>query len=233
MRVAFLTVAVWTLAFMMAAGQPSSRPLTIEQYKTAGVNIAITSTSFAGNGTIPTKHADYGEKISPALSWTVPPSAKSLVVIVEDPDAKEPKPFVHWVLYNLPPSFAALPEAVPGAPRLPEFGGALQGRNSRGTIGYWTPSAEGRSGPSLSLPSLRGRRHAGTGPGRHRVSGSCCDEQACGRSRRAGRTLPGSVIVCEATLSHRSTAYVERCQGREAICLGTRQRRSCIRCVIG
>jgi Raf kinase inhibitor-like YbhB/YbcL family protein len=139
MRVAFLTVAVWTLAFMMAAGQPSSRPLTIEQYKTAGVNIAITSTSFAGNGTIPTKHADYGEKISPALSWTVPPSAKSLVVIVEDPDAKEPKPFVHWVLYNLPPSFAALPEAVPGAPRLPEFGGALQGRNSRGTIGYFGP----------------------------------------------------------------------------------------------
>jgi Raf kinase inhibitor-like YbhB/YbcL family protein len=139
MRVAFLTVAVWTLAFMMAAGQPSSRPLTIEQYKTAGVNIAITSTSFAGNGTIHTKHADYGEKISPALSWTVPPSAKSLVVIVEDPDAKEPKPFVHWVLYNLPPSFAALPEAVPGAPRLPEFGGALQGRNSRGTIGYFGP----------------------------------------------------------------------------------------------
>ena len=83
-----------------------------------------------------TKHL----KISPDLSWTgVPPSAKSLAVFVEDPDAKEPKPFVHWVLYNLPSSITALPESVPGAPRLPEFGGALQGRTSRGTTGYVGP----------------------------------------------------------------------------------------------
>ena len=52
---------------------------------------------------------------------------------------RSPKPFVHWVLYNLPLALSALPESVPGTPRLPEFGGALQGRNSRGTTGYFGP----------------------------------------------------------------------------------------------
>jgi Raf kinase inhibitor-like YbhB/YbcL family protein len=100
----------------------------------------VSSRAFSANGTIPAKHADYGEKVSPDLSWTaVPSSAKSVVILAEDPDAKEPKPFVHWVLYNLPPSFSALPESVPGTPRLPEFKGALQGRNSRGTTGYFGP----------------------------------------------------------------------------------------------
>jgi Raf kinase inhibitor-like YbhB/YbcL family protein len=61
------------------------------------------------------------------------------VLIVEDPDAQEPKPFVHWILYNLSPSQSSLPESVPGTPRLPEFDGALQGRNSKGMIGYFGP----------------------------------------------------------------------------------------------
>jgi len=116
------------------------RLLAIERFKQAGAAITVTSRSFGVNNTIPDKHADYGEKISPELSWTgVPPSARSLVLLVEDPDAKEPKPFAHWVLYNLPASFTALPAAVPGTPRLPEFGGALQGRNSKGIMGYFGP----------------------------------------------------------------------------------------------
>lgn len=125
---------------VFAAAQEPPRPLAIEQFGQAGAAIAVTSRAFSANGAIPTKHADYGEKISPDLAWTgVPVSAKSLALLVEDPDAKEPKPFVHWVLYNLPTSLTALPEAVPGTPRLPEFGGALQGRNSRGTVGYFGP----------------------------------------------------------------------------------------------
>lgn len=140
MRPAIVLLAVSASALMAAAEQEAPRSLAIEHLKTGGATIVVTSTAFAANGSIPARHADYGEKVSPALSWTaVPATAKSLVVIAEDPDAKEPNPFVHWVLYNLPPSFGALPEAVPGTPRLPEFGGALQGRNSRGTTGYFGP----------------------------------------------------------------------------------------------
>jgi hypothetical protein len=58
-------------------------------------SIAVKSRAFGAGETIPDKYADYGEKISPKLSRTgVPPRAKSVVVIAEDPDANEPKPFV-------------------------------------------------------------------------------------------------------------------------------------------
>jgi Raf kinase inhibitor-like YbhB/YbcL family protein len=124
----------------LAAVRDEPRRVAIEELKAEGTALRITSSSFNANAPIPPKYADYGEKISPALSWTgVPASAKSLVLMVEDPAAQEPRPFVHWVLFDLPPSITSLPEAVPGTPRLPEFGGALQGRNSRGTIGYFGP----------------------------------------------------------------------------------------------
>jgi Raf kinase inhibitor-like YbhB/YbcL family protein len=138
-RVAVL-LSVVAGAVILAAAQEPPRALAIEQFKQAGAAMMVTSRAFSANGAIPPKHADYGEKISPDLAWTgAPTSAKALALMAEDPDAKEPKPFVHWVLYNLPVSFSSLPESVPGTPRLPEFGGALQGRNSRGTPGYFGP----------------------------------------------------------------------------------------------
>jgi Raf kinase inhibitor-like YbhB/YbcL family protein len=102
--------------------------------------IVVTSSSALPGGPLPLVYTDYGEKISPALQWTgVPATAKSLVLVMEDPGAEEPTPFVHWMLYNLPATATSLPEAVPGLPRLPELGGALQGRNSKGTVGYFGP----------------------------------------------------------------------------------------------
>jgi Raf kinase inhibitor-like YbhB/YbcL family protein len=59
--------------------------------------------------------------------------------MMEDPDAKEPKPYVHWLLYNVPASTTRLPESMPSALRLDDPKGALQGRNSRGQIGYMGP----------------------------------------------------------------------------------------------
>lgn len=58
---------------------------------------------------------------------------------MEDPDAKTPKPYVHWVLYNVPPETNRLPESVPTLPRLKEPKDALQGRNSRWQVGYAGP----------------------------------------------------------------------------------------------
>lgn len=140
MRPTLLTVAWLTSAVFLAAAPEPPRPLAIEQFKQVDAMIVVHSQAFGAGQAIPPKYADDGEKVSPDLSWTgVPTSTKSLVVLVEDPQAQEPKPFVHWLLYNLPPSFSALPEAVPGTPRLREFGGALQGRSSRGFTGYFGP----------------------------------------------------------------------------------------------
>lgn len=55
-------------------------------------------------------------------------AARSVAIVMEDPDAAKPKPFVHWLLYNLPASITALPEALPSTPRLPQFDGARRCR---------------------------------------------------------------------------------------------------------
>lgn len=85
------------------------------------MSIRVTSSSFANEGPIPAKHTCEGADVSPALAWTdLPAGTKSLVLIVDDPDAPDPAAprmtWVHWVLYNLPPTATGLPEAVaPGA----------------------------------------------------------------------------------------------------------------------
>ncbi len=84
------------------------------------MSLRITSPAFADGGEIPAKYTCEGKDLSPPLAWSgVPAGAKSLVLIVDDPDAPDPKAprmtHVHWVLYNLPPGTTALPEAVGAA----------------------------------------------------------------------------------------------------------------------
>jgi Raf kinase inhibitor-like YbhB/YbcL family protein len=79
--------------------------------------LTITSAAFTHDGKIPTKYTCEGDDISPPLAWTgVPAGTKSLVLIVDDPDAPDPKApkmtWVHWVLYNLPPSASHLTESA-------------------------------------------------------------------------------------------------------------------------
>jgi Raf kinase inhibitor-like YbhB/YbcL family protein len=70
----------------------------------------------------------------------IPPAAKSLALVVDDPDAPDPaKPqrvWVHWVVYNLPPTTTSLPDAV-RPDSLPA--GALNGRNDWNKVGYGGP----------------------------------------------------------------------------------------------
>jgi Raf kinase inhibitor-like YbhB/YbcL family protein len=103
------------------------------------VTFKLTSTAFPHGGEIPAKYTCEGQDISPPLAWTgVPPNAKSLVLIVDDPDAPDPAApkmtWVHWVLYNIPPGAGSLPE---GAKELPP--GTLQGLNDWKRTGYGGP----------------------------------------------------------------------------------------------
>ena len=101
----------------------------------------IASSAFAENQSIPRQYTCEGSDASPPLAWTgVPPAAKSLVLIVDDPDAPDPAAprmtWVHWLLYNLPPGTSALPEGVArGA--LPA--GTLEGLNDWRRTGYGGP----------------------------------------------------------------------------------------------
>lgn len=103
--------------------------------------IAVSSPAFRDGGEIPFRYSDLGEKISPPLEIDrLPDGTRSVVILIEDPDAAQPKPFDHWVLYDLPPAQAMmLREGIPNNPKLPFLGDALQGANDYGSVGYFGP----------------------------------------------------------------------------------------------
>jgi len=105
----------------------------------APVALTLTSPGFAADAAIPAKYSCEGQNVSPPLAWSgAPPSTKSFVLIVQDPDAPDPdvptKVVTHWVVYNLPPSSLAISE---GASDLPA--GALQAKNEKGDKRYMGP----------------------------------------------------------------------------------------------
>lgn len=99
--------------------------------------MTMASSAFAEGATIPKKFTCDGDDVSPALIWSgVPQNARSLVLIMDDPDAPMGT-WVHWVLYGMPPSTPSLPEAVPKEMTLP--GAIRQGKNSWQKVGYGGP----------------------------------------------------------------------------------------------
>lgn len=105
------------------------------------MSMRLNSPAFGHDTLIPAHHTCDGEEISPALRWSeVPTQAKSLVLIVEDPDAPDPaapqRTWAHWLLYNLPVDADGLPEGV-SAGQLPE--GTREGLNDWNCIGYGGP----------------------------------------------------------------------------------------------
>ncbi len=105
------------------------------------MTLTITSSVFDPNGSIEVRYTCDGDDVSPSLSWFgIPEGAQSLVLIVDDPDAPDPAApkmtWVHWVLYNIPPTVSGLAEAI--APSdLPS--GTLEGVNDWKRTGYGGP----------------------------------------------------------------------------------------------
>jgi SSS family solute:Na+ symporter len=105
------------------------------------MSITLRSPSFEHQGSIPMRHTCEGDDVSPALEWNgLPAGTQSLALIVDDPDAPDPNAprmtYVHWVLYNLPPGLAGLPEGV-GSAGLPA--GTREGTNDWKRTGYGGP----------------------------------------------------------------------------------------------
>ena len=90
---------------------------------------------------IPPEFTCDGLDVSPPLEWSgVPANAKSLVLIVDDPDAPMGT-WVHWVLFNIPASAAGLPAEIPADAALEN--GARHGTNDFGKLGYGGPCPPG------------------------------------------------------------------------------------------
>lgn len=105
------------------------------------MTLTIRSSSFQHNSPMPAQYTCEGDNVSPPLIWNDPPAGtKSLVLIVDDPDAPDPAApkmtWVHWVLYNLPPLATRLPAGVTEV-ELPA--GTLIGINDRKNVGYNGP----------------------------------------------------------------------------------------------
>jgi Raf kinase inhibitor-like YbhB/YbcL family protein len=103
------------------------------QESTVETSIRVRSTAFSNNAAIPARYTCSGADVSTPLTWSgVPSAAQSLALTVIDPDAPG-KPFVHWLVFNLPGSATELPEGGPPP------GSSLQGRNDFGSLGYRGP----------------------------------------------------------------------------------------------
>lgn len=99
------------------------------------------SPAFIEGRPIPARHTEDGEDLSPELTWSgLPKGTKELALIVDDPDAPRSDSWVHWIVYKIPPDATGLPEGVPSNPTLENLKGAVQGKNTWGTIGYRGPA---------------------------------------------------------------------------------------------
>jgi len=134
----FFIVAASILA---AVGcQSQDKKITAQKPETdAPQTIQVESSAFADGQPIPRRYAT-DENVSPPLSWSnIPNDTRSVAVIVEDPDAEGFAPYVHWVIYNIPPSVKNIPENRPHTQKLREPFEADQGKNSAREIGYFRP----------------------------------------------------------------------------------------------
>ncbi len=81
------------------------------------MSLSLTSPAFRSGANIPAIHTCDGANISPPLAWSgVPPDAKSLALIIDDPDAPDPaapqRTWVHWIVYDIPANVSGFPQGA-------------------------------------------------------------------------------------------------------------------------
>lgn len=136
-RVKIGIIAIFLLIGILAAFRIFSGSSTQETQKPSisspATSMKISSTAFADNGSLPSQYTCDGQSISPPLQiGEVPANAKSLALILRDPDAPVAGGFIHWILWNIPPQTTEIPEnSIPS--------GAVQGRNSTGKSQWTAP----------------------------------------------------------------------------------------------
>jgi hypothetical protein len=128
-----LLIAFWALVLCGVGCRPAPAPAPQGE---SAMTIQITSPAFTEGNPIPKKYTCEAEDVSPPLAWSgLPGGTKSLALIADDPDAPAGV-WVHWVIFNLPPTLAGLSE---GIAKTPKVEGGVQGNNDFRKIGYGGP----------------------------------------------------------------------------------------------
>lgn len=109
------------------------------QREEAASRIEVASAQMRAGAAIAPRHTAYGDGVSPALRWNPVGGARSYVLLVEDPDAPGPRPFVHWLAWNIPPGTHELREGIAPQARPDAAEGMCQGLNGQGQPGYFGP----------------------------------------------------------------------------------------------
>ncbi len=130
MKAKYFLLHVLILIFIIGCTQQQKQ--TEKQVETIGVvEMKLTSSAFTHNGNIPSEFTCDGSDLSPPLSISdVPATAKSLVLISDDPDAPVGT-WDHWVVFNIPAETRDIQKG-----REPQ---GTPGKNSWGRIGYGGP----------------------------------------------------------------------------------------------
>jgi Raf kinase inhibitor-like YbhB/YbcL family protein len=118
---------------------PASLTTTGSPHPTLTPSSALTIrvASLSMGSVLPDIYTCKGSGISPEVSWDgIPPGTKSLVLILDDPDAPNGS-FTHWIVFNIPPETGELAQSQPNAKVLAI--GAQQGDTSTGSRGYYPP----------------------------------------------------------------------------------------------
>lgn len=151
---------------------------------------------------IPERYTCSGGDISPEIEITdVSRETEAFALIMVDTDAPGSES-VHWLIWNIPPNTAALPEGIPNQPRVdlservtdpgfPEQNppSVLQGTNSASEIGYSGPCPPQKDAPhtyEFTLYSLRSTLDVSPGARRPAL------ESAIQNERLGATTLTGT-----------------------------------------
>jgi Raf kinase inhibitor-like YbhB/YbcL family protein len=145
-RVFFLPVLVMAVSVIITGctSAPASSPvLSLPPTSPSGQAIATSGTlslqidALSPGAVLPDVYTCKGDGESPPVSWNgIPGGTKSLVLILEDPDAPGGL-FTHWLVYNIPPQSMGIEQGQTYAKTL--SGGAQQGESTPGSRGYYYP----------------------------------------------------------------------------------------------
>ncbi len=135
--------------------------------QTTGGTMSIFSTPAFGNGNrIPREFTCEGRDVSPPLEINVErDDVNSLAIVVDDPDAPSGT-FTHWLMWDIPPDRDRIPKDVPQMEIISDLGGAKQGENDFGDLGYRGPCPPQGDGPHtyrFSLYLLESQPRLGAG----------------------------------------------------------------------
>jgi Raf kinase inhibitor-like YbhB/YbcL family protein len=125
-------VARWWIFLLLVIAGCGGGDEPSEPAPKAPPGIELTSSAFDAGAAIPKRYSCDGDEISPPLQWAdVPNGAKSLALLMEDPDAPSGT-FVHWTVFDIPPTAREFDQGKTPA-------GSHQGENSFGKTGYGGP----------------------------------------------------------------------------------------------